>query len=116
MVFLLQHDYDAIVGWYSKLANDYPNLVTFYKSIGESLEGRDMPAVHIGTNSKYTVYFQCQIHASEPDLLFPLACLHMLPLFSGEWISGAVCMYIANRLCESYGKIEQVRSGSSRIS
>jgi hypothetical protein len=83
------HDYEAIVGWYSKLANDYPNLVTFYKSIGESLEGRDMPAVHIGTNSKYTVYFQCQIHAR-------------------EWISGAVCMYIANRLCESYGKIEQV--------
>ena len=26
----------------------------------------------------------------------------------GEWISGAVCMYIANHLCESYGKDEQV--------
>jgi len=28
--------------------------------------------------------------------------------YLGEWISGAVCMYIANYLCENYGKDQQV--------
>ena len=33
----------------------------------------------------------------------------------GEWISGAVCMYVANYLCENYGKDMQVFMKKSGI-
>ena len=74
-----------------------------------------MPAVHItGTseNEKLTVYFQCQIHASECIVCAynTHTCLHnKFCVFLGEWISGAVCMFIANYLCENYEKDADVR-------
>ena len=62
----MQHRYKDIVEWYQKLASDYSDIVKYVDSIGRSIEGRDMPAVHFTKNTapKYTVYFQCQIHAS----------------------------------------------------
>lgn len=63
----IQHQYEEIVEWYHNLANNYPDTAKYVDSIGQSIEGRDMPAVHF-TNSespKYSIYFQCQIHASE---------------------------------------------------
>ena len=52
-----------------KLSEDYPDLVTYSPSIGQSLEGRDQPAVHItatkGGSMVNKIFFQCQIHASE---------------------------------------------------
>ena len=64
----MQHTYTEIVTWYQGLAGNYPNIVKYVGSIGKSIEGRDVPAVHF-TNTestpKYTVYFQCQIHASK---------------------------------------------------
>ncbi len=53
--------------WYKKLADDNEDLVTYIDSIGKSVEGRDQPAIHIAanTNSKFQIYFQCQIHASK---------------------------------------------------
>ena len=68
-----QHQYKDIVGWYTQLTNDYSDIARFVDSIGKSVEGRDMPAVHITklATPSNTVYFQCQIHASEG-----LACLN----------------------------------------
>ena len=63
-----------IVNWYNQLANDYGDIAWFVDSIGKSVQGRDMPALHItnaATSSPKTIYFQCQIHASEG-----LACLN----------------------------------------
>jgi len=61
--------------------------VRYVDSIGLSFEKRKQPAVHItspvGTN-KPRIYFQCQIHAR-------------------EWISGAVCNYVANTFVSLYG-------------
>ncbi len=50
--------------WYEELASSNPGIVKFVASIGKSVEGRDLPAVHIGTGAKQ-IYFQCQIHASK---------------------------------------------------
>ena len=66
-----QHRYDAIVEWWSKLAEDNPDLVKYEESIGKSLEGRDQPAVHITASMEPDVkkiYFQCQIHASMSEV------------------------------------------------
>jgi len=85
--FEAYHTYEELVNWYSDLASQYPNIVTFIPSIGKSYEGRNQPAVRItglrGSN-KPSIYFQCQIHAR-------------------EWISGATCNYIVNELVTQYG-------------
>ena len=70
---ITQHQYKDIVKWYTRLAKDYRGIARFVRSIGKSVQGRRMPAFHI-TNAKgspKTIYFQCQIHASER-----LACLN----------------------------------------
>ena len=64
----MQHQYEEIVGWYEDLSKQYSSIVKFVESIGESFEGRKIPAVHFTgpeASPKYTIYFQCQIHASE---------------------------------------------------
>ena len=66
--FFLQHEYEDIVNWYSELSMNNPDLVKFVPSIGKSVDGRDMPAVHITASTSadtMKIYFQCQIHASE---------------------------------------------------
>ncbi|CAI8026890.1 Mast cell carboxypeptidase A [Geodia barretti] len=90
--FEAYHPYDDIVAWYQTLGKNYSGLVKYVESIGMSVEGRNIPAVHITNilaDPINTVYFQCQLHAR-------------------EWISAAVCMNIATYLCENYGKDEQV--------
>lgn len=62
----MQHEYADIVDWYASLAQNYSNVVAFVSSIGKSVEGRDMPAVHITAATAANtpkIYFQCQIHA-----------------------------------------------------
>jgi hypothetical protein len=89
--FKVYHPYEDIVEWYRNLTRDYSGISRFVESIGVSSQGRNIPAVHFtGTETpEYTVYFQCQIHAR-------------------EWISGAVCMYVAQHLCEKYQKQKEV--------
>ena len=68
VLLYLQHRYEDIVGWYQSLARNYSRLVRYVESIGTSVEGRDIPAVHftnISAAPNHTVYFQCQIHASK---------------------------------------------------
>ena len=61
----LQHPYVDIVDWYKKLASDNPSVpIKYVESIGKSVEGRDQPAVHIGSGD-IQIYSQCQIHASK---------------------------------------------------
>ena len=63
-----QHDYEATKSWYRNLARDHRDLVRYNASIGKSVEGRDMPAVHITAkhnSGRKKIYFQCQIHARE---------------------------------------------------
>ncbi len=83
-IHFFQHPYAEIVKWWKKLSEDNPDEVTFIESIGQSHEGRDMPAVVV-TSSKdkpNAVYFQCLIHASKNRIKFILfyACLN--PLFN----------------------------------
>ncbi len=120
------------MNWYKELAENH-NIVGYNASIGKSVEGRDLPSVHIGTTGGLQIYFQCQIHASKCIQIilssvilrpryhkFKLMCAPTVykvyimfsisstgPSFLGEWISGATCMYIANYLAES--KDEEVR-------
>ena len=55
------------MNWYEELSKKFPEIVKFVPSIGKSVEGRDMPAVHITASSAdaLKIYFQCQIHASK---------------------------------------------------
>ncbi len=39
----------------------------------------------------------------------PIHCNAMSLRIPGEWISGAVCMYIANHLVKNYGDSDEVR-------
>ena len=75
--------YDDVKAWYLKLSQTFPDLVQFVPSIGKSLEGRDLFAIHLTAPSssftrattKKLFYFQSLIHAR-------------------EWISGTTTAYI----------------------
>lgn len=62
----MQHQYEEIVEWYRNLTSDYSKISRFVENIGTSFEGRNIPAVHFTASKSpdFTVYFQCQIHAS----------------------------------------------------
>ena len=65
---VVQHDLTSIQQWYHKLATDNPSLVRYVSSIGKTVEGRDMVAVHITASSapgRPRIYIQCLIHASK---------------------------------------------------
>lgn len=83
--FSAYHSYEEMVGWYGDLAKKNPAAVKFVPSIGKSIEGRDMPAVHI-TNpngaAKKKVWFESLIHAR-------------------EWITGSTLQYVLNHLVEN---------------
>lgn len=87
------HEYAEIVEWYENLAQEFPQLVTYNPSIGETLEGRSMPSVHFtaagNVPDRKKFYMQCQIHAR-------------------EWISGATCMYITDYFVRNYGVEDQI--------
>jgi murein tripeptide amidase MpaA len=82
------HRFDEMKQWYSDLAQQYSNLVTFIPSIGKSAQGRDLFALKItGTKAskKPQIWIQGQIHAR-------------------EWISGITVQFIVNDLVSNYGK------------
>lgn len=62
------------------------------------------------SRTSYTVNYLC---------IFNFQCMRLagklmwhaklfLCIFTGEWIAGATCMYIANYLAQNYGKNQQV--------
>ncbi|KAK9763898.1 hypothetical protein K7432_009037 [Basidiobolus ranarum] len=87
------HTYEDIVEWLDTLANTYPTLVKLVPSIGESIEGRDIPALHltssIGSNKKQ-FWFQGLQHAR-------------------EWISGSSMQYLADSLVSEYPKDSSIK-------
>eukprot|EP00834_Sanchytrium_tribonematis_P003535 NODE_139_length_16235_cov_0.569038.p6 type:complete len:419 gc:universal NODE_139_length_16235_cov_0.569038:5170-3914(-) len=81
------HNYAEMKQWYLKLSQMYPDLIKF-KTIGKSLEQRDLFAIHITSPSQNTTpkkqfYLQSLIHAR-------------------EWISGSTNAYIAYTLVNEY--------------
>ena len=69
------------------MGSKYGAITKYVDSIGRSVEGRDMPALHLTsgkTKSPLKIYFQCQIHAR-------------------EWISGATCMFVVDYFVSKYG-------------
>jgi len=82
------HDFEDSRAWWADLGNS-SSLVEFTPSIGiETHEGRVMPGVKITAaadpSSVPKFYWQCGIHAR-------------------EWISGATCMYMAEKIVQQYG-------------
>ena len=63
-MFIFQHIYDDIVSWYRDECYRSVQICSFVPSIGKSVEGQNMPAVHIRYGApEFVIYFQCQIHA-----------------------------------------------------
>jgi murein tripeptide amidase MpaA len=92
--FKKYHNYESIKTFYKTLAANNRELVTYVPSIGQSVEGRDMIALHITASKspeRLKYYIQCQIHAR-------------------EWISGATCQYLAKKLVESYTTDHKVKN------
>jgi len=80
------HSVEEITERPQVFSNNFEN-VDFIESIGQSLEGRKIPAIRFGSKTKSaegkvpTVWLECNIHAR-------------------EWITGATCMYMAQKLLE----------------
>jgi hypothetical protein len=88
------HRYADMKDWYQNTLGA-SNLVTFVPSIGKSVEGRDIYAVKItGAADAAAVpkfFFTCALHAR-------------------EWITGATCMYLADRLVQEYATNSRVKA------
>ncbi|KXN66061.1 peptidase M14, carboxypeptidase A, partial [Conidiobolus coronatus NRRL 28638] len=78
--FAAYHTYDEIKAWYTQHAKDNQGVVKFVPSIGKTLQGNDIFAVHL-TNpngaAKKKIWFESLIHAR-------------------EWITGTTSQYIFN--------------------
>jgi murein tripeptide amidase MpaA len=84
------HNYEEILSWFSDLARQYPSLLTWNASVGKTLEGRDLPALHLFDGSRggrptARIFWTGQIHAR-------------------EWISGATVQYIVNQLALDFSR------------
>lgn len=80
------YSYNDIMTFYSMLASMYNSIVTLTNSIGQSVEGRNIPAVKITAASG----------SQTPKVL--VTCL----LHAREWVSGSICMYIAYEMASRY--------------
>ena len=84
--FMDYSPYDKVKEWYKKLSEQFPELVRFVPSIGKSIEGRDIFAIHLTSPVKGTkkqFYFESLIHAR-------------------EWISGTTTAYITWQLLKGF--------------
>ncbi|XP_070558039.1 carboxypeptidase B-like [Ptychodera flava] len=83
--YSVYHTLDEIYEWIDSMLADYPNLASIV-NIGKSYEGRDLTVLKMGVDTgktKRNAWFNSLIH-------------------SREWVSGAACMYMANRLMSEY--------------
>ncbi|ORX95897.1 hypothetical protein K493DRAFT_301197 [Basidiobolus meristosporus CBS 931.73] len=87
------HSYDEIMDWLHALAEANPGLVSLNSSIGKSIEGRDIPALHLTSNNgkrKSQFWLQGLQHAR-------------------EWISGSSMQYLADALVTGYSNDPSIR-------
>lgn len=89
------HTYDQIKLWFQALSVKHQDLVRFVPSIGQSVQGRDLFAVHISANissstKKPKVWFQSLIHPR-------------------EWLTGSTTQWLAHELISTRPELlEQV--------
>jgi len=84
--------YDTIVSYLSTLAGQYPSLAKFVASIGQTIQGRDIPAITIGSASaSKKVFFSGGQHAR-------------------EWIGPVTVVYIVENLLINYATDPQVKN------
>lgn len=85
--FTAYHTYDEIAAYLVNLTTTYSSISTFVKSIGTTIQGRDIFAVIItgkGTGEKKKLFFSGGQHAR-------------------EWVAPATSLYLINNLVSQYG-------------
>ncbi|XP_070558914.1 carboxypeptidase B-like [Ptychodera flava] len=90
--YSVYHTVDEIYEWVDSMVATYPTLASS-ESIGMSYEDNDLVVLKMGVNTgkpKRNVWFKSLLHAR-------------------EWVSGAACMYIANRLMSEYSSNENIQ-------
>jgi len=88
------HDYDEQIALLEQLHTQYPEITDLY-SIGDSLEGNQMPCLKISDNPLVD-------EADEGAIV--IAALH----HAREILSVEPALYAAQQLCEGYGSDEQI--------
>lgn len=92
------HDYEEIVYHTKQLVAQYEELATFIPSIGKSIQGRDIIAVHIHGGP----FVNNKGKADTPKIWFNGG------QHAREWISPMTVMYILTQLLSGYGTDERV--------
>lgn len=94
--------FPEILDHLSFLESTYSEIVEIKKSIGKTIEGRDIPAVVLrGGNS----VSRLNATAKAKPVLYFQGCQH-----AREWISPAVVMYLIEELCRAYSEKEEAAS------
>ena len=111
-LYTMQHQYKDIVEWYQNLARDYSDIASLW-TVLENQSRVETCLLFISQramlrNTPFTSsvrFMQVSLLVVHHVMIRPQAPSNLRP---GEWISGAVCMYFANYLCENYGRDTQV--------
>ncbi|KAF9186394.1 hypothetical protein BGZ51_002037 [Haplosporangium sp. Z 767] len=90
--FTNYHRHEEIKEFFLQLTDDYPDLITFIPSIGQTIEGRDIFAIKMtakekdgSVKEKPQIWWQGLQHAR-------------------EWAGGSTVQYLTHHLASNYGK------------
>ncbi|KAG0317456.1 hypothetical protein BGZ97_005382 [Linnemannia gamsii] len=90
------HPHDEIKDFYLQIADDYPDLVTYIPSIGQTVEGRDIFAIRLtakehdgSVKEKPQIWWQGLQHAR-------------------EWAGGSTVQFLTHHLTSHYGKNDNI--------
>eukprot|EP01121_Diplochlamys_sp_Union-15-3_P020011 TRINITY_DN7676_c0_g2_i1.p1 TRINITY_DN7676_c0_g2~~TRINITY_DN7676_c0_g2_i1.p1 ORF type:complete len:407 (+),score=71.87 TRINITY_DN7676_c0_g2_i1:54-1274(+) len=92
------HNYTDIVEYLETLNKNFPSLTKYVASIGKSINGLDIPALHIGIN------MDLKTRQSKP-VIFISGMQH-----AREWISPAVVTYIITELLVQYNTNPKIKA------
>ncbi|KAF9437784.1 hypothetical protein BGZ76_011103 [Entomortierella beljakovae] len=94
--FTNYHTHEEIKDFYLQLADDYPELITYIPSVGQTVEGRDIFAIKLTTKEqdgsikeKPQIWWQGLQHAR-------------------EWAGGSTVQYLTHHLVTNYGKASTI--------
>ncbi|KAF9934519.1 hypothetical protein FBU30_001660 [Linnemannia zychae] len=94
--FTNYHPHEEIKEFYLQIADDYPDLVTFIPSIGQTVEGRDIFAIKLtakeddgSVKEKPQIWWQGLQHAR-------------------EWAGGSTVQFLTHHLASNYGKKDSI--------
>ncbi|KAG0206437.1 hypothetical protein BGX28_002109 [Mortierella sp. GBA30] len=90
------HPHEEIKDFFVQLADDYPNLISYIPSIGQTVEGRDIFAIKLtakeqdgSVKEKPQIWWQGLQHAR-------------------EWAGGSTVQYLTHHLTSNYGKNDNI--------